>query len=231
MKNYNCYPLGDSAIVLQFGDVIDEEVNMHIRSICCWLDEYTFEGFLEYVPGYTTITIYYQPWIVGFAELRGMMDEMLESVAEELPPPSKLIEIPVCYGGVYGPDLAFIASHNGLLENDVVNLHTSAEYLVYMIGFAPGFPYLGGLNEKIAAPRKASPSLKVPAGSVGIAGMQTGIYPLETPGGWQIIGNTPLALFDTEREQPSLLKAGDKVKFKSISEFEYLDLKGDDDGY
>lgn len=230
---YVCYPLGDSAIVIQFGEVIDPAINRQIGLICAWLDEYTFEGFVEYVPAYTTITIYYQPWIVSYKDTLNMVDEMLAEVTEnqveeEIRP---VIEIPVVYGGVYGPDIDFVAQHNELSIEEVIALHTSAEYLVYMIGFAPGFPYLGGLNEKIATPRKTTPRLSIPAGSVGIAGAQTGVYPMETPGGWQIIGKSPIEFFNIDLEKPSLLKAGDKLRFKSISESEYLLWEGPSDGY
>ena len=130
---------------------------------------------------------------------------------------SRVVEIPVCYGGQYGPDLAFVAQHNGLTEEEVIALHVSGEYYIYMLGFAPGFPYLGGLPERIAAPRHEVPRASVPAGSVGIAGNQTGIYPVSTPGGWQLIGCTPLVLFRPSENPPSLLLPGDTVRFRAIS--------------
>ncbi|MES2830339.1 MAG: 5-oxoprolinase subunit PxpB [Bacteroidota bacterium] len=231
-SDYKCFPLGDAAVVIQFGDIIDPVVNLKIKAICEWLDEYTFEGFIEYVPAYTTIIIYYQPWIVDYQELEGMIDEMLEGIAEEaIQVTRNLVEIPVFYGGDYGPDLEFVAAHNSIATEKVIELHTTAEYLVYMIGFAPGFAYMGGMSEQIAAPRMESPRAVISAGSVGIAGMQTGIYPIETPGGWRLIGRTPLVLFNAHRSSPSLLKAGDVVKFSSITELEYIKMKGGDDGY
>jgi inhibitor of KinA len=130
---------------------------------------------------------------------------------------SRVVEIPVHYGGESGPDLDIVAKHNGLTPEEVVAIHSNGHYFVNMIGFAPGFPYIGGMSEKIATPRKSSPRLKIPAGSVGIAGKQTGIYPIETPGGWQIIGKTPLQLFRPDHDPPSLLKAGDKICFKPIT--------------
>ncbi|RZK81824.1 MAG: 5-oxoprolinase subunit PxpB [Pedobacter sp.] len=229
--DYKCYPLGDAAIVIEFGSIIDPTINFRIRSVCNWLDEYTFEGFVEYVPAYTTITIYYQPFIVGYDELLEMVIEMLAEESSDAEQERVLIEIPVLYGGKYGVDLHSVAKHNRLTIEEVVAIHSGAEYLVYMIGFAPGFPYMGGLDERIAAPRKTSPSAKILSGSVGIAGMQTGIYPMETPGGWQIIGRTPLKLFDVERDNPSLLKAGNLVRFKAISEEQYFYMEGDDYGY
>jgi len=136
----------------------------------------------------------------------------------------EIVEIPVCYGGEYGPDLGFVAEHNGLSQEEVIKIHSEGRYLTYMVGFAPGFPYLGGLSEKIAAPRKESPRLKIPEGTVGIAGNQTGVYPITTPGGWQLIGRTPFRLFHPGKNPPTLLKAGNIVVFKPISEQEYKQL-------
>jgi inhibitor of KinA len=135
------------------------------------------------------------------------------------------VEIPVCYGGEFGADLDFVAKHANLTPGEVIEIHSAADYLVHMIGFAPGFPYLGGMSSKIAAPRRSSPRLKVPAGSVGIAGEQTGIYPLETPGGWQLIGRTPLALFRPEQDPPTLLQPGDIVRFRPITPQQFRELK------
>jgi inhibitor of KinA len=137
----------------------------------------------------------------------------------------RTVEIPVCYGGEYGPDLEFVARHNGLDAEEVIRIHTAGEYLVYMIGFTPGFPYLGGLSARIAAPRLEKPRFKVPGGSVGIAGRQTGIYPLTAPGGWRLIGRTPLSLFTPALDPPCLLRPGDAVTFKAISREEYERLR------
>ncbi len=226
------YSLGDSAVVIQFRNEISEDVNRQIRAVSAWLDEYTFEGFVEYVPAFTSITIYYEPWVLNYNEIVLLLKEMMEQVGEldedEAP---NVVTIPVCYGGGMGPDLNFVADYHNLSIEEVVALHTQPEYLVYMIGFAPGFPYLGGMNEGLSTPRRESPRPKIPKGSVGIAGSQTGVYPIETPGGWQIIGQTPLDLFDLKRSYPALLKAGDKVRFTSISEKEFIKIRGDKDGY
>jgi len=138
---------------------------------------------------------------------------------------ARIITIPVSYGGEFGPDLEFVAKHNSITEDEVVAIHTSIPYLVYMLGFAPGFPYLGGMSERIATPRLASPRVKIPAGSVGIAGKQTGIYPLESPGGWQLIGRTPLTLFDPLAKNPFVFAAGDYLQFTAIKMDEYVALK------
>lgn len=216
--------------MLEFGQEISEDIHRSIHAVCLFLDEYSFEGFVEYVPAFATITVFYDPLVSDYELTASLMQEMLDEIAEmeQEEDAAVTVEIPVLYGG---SDLSFVAAHSGFTEEEVIALHTSAEYLVYMIGFAPGFPYLGGLNEKIAAPRKETPSSSVPAGSVGIGGHQTGIYPIETPGGWQIIGQTPLILFDAEREQPSLLRAGNRVRFVAIDALEFQMLKGEDDGY
>lgn len=225
------YPLGDSAAVIELGNEISENVQQHITSIGNFLDEYSFDGFTEYVPAFTTVTIFYNPLLADYETVVSHLKEMMEEIAEEsLNTIPVTVEIPVLYGGAQGPDLPFVAAHTGLSESTVIDLHTSSAYLVHMIGFAPGFPYLGGLNERIATPRKVSPASKIPAGSVGIAGMQTGIYPIETPGGWQIIGQTPLKLFDAARNPPALLKAGNRLRFVAITEDEFDEMKRRTDG-
>jgi len=225
------YPLGDSAIVIELGHSISEKTQQDIASIGRFLEEYSFEGFIEYVPAFTTVTIFYDPLVTDYETVGALLKEMLEEIGEEdTGDAAVIVDIPVLYGGLQGPDLSFVAAHAGLSEMEVIALHTSAPYLVYMIGFAPGFPYLGGLNEKIATPRKETPAHKIPAGSVGIAGAQTGIYPIETPGGWQIIGQTPLKLFDVERNPPALLKAGNKLRFVAITEEEFEEMKRVADG-
>ncbi|MBX6395501.1 MAG: 5-oxoprolinase subunit PxpB, partial [Alicyclobacillaceae bacterium] len=158
------------------------------------------------------------------------MCALLETLVDEIPQggeeAGRLVEIPVCYGGEFGPDLAYVADYHGLTPERVIEIHSSTEYRVYMIGFAPGFPYLGGLSPELATPRKTSPRLTIPAGSVGIAGNQTGVYSVSTPGGWQIIGRTPLVLFRPDLHPPSLLKAGDRVRFYPISREEFTRWNG-----
>lgn len=215
--DFHCYPLGDSAIVIQFADEISILINQKIRAIGEFLDEYTFEGFVEYVPAFSTITIYYLPNLVSYGELETMIEEMMGELQEpQKSNQSAIIEIPVVYGGEWGPDLEYVAQHNKLSIEEVIKIHCGAEYLVYMIGFAPGFPYLGGMDERIVTPRRETPRASVCAGSVGIAGTQTGVYPIETPGGWQIIGRSTIDLFSIESDEPVLLKAGDRVRFVPV---------------
>lgn len=227
------YPLGDAAIVLEFGDHINRVTHWQIQAFTAYLDQHPFPGLVEYVPAFTTLTVYYDPWVVsqqGFLNPYNTVAARLEEMCFQVKinpqkPTPKIIEIPVCYGGKYGPDLDYVASLHGLKPKEVIKLHTQNTYLVYMIGFTPGFPYLGGMAPEIATPRKEKPRARVSAGSVGIAGKQTGVYSIPSPGGWQIIGRTPLVLFNPHRERPSLLQAGDLIRFKAISEKKFEQKK------
>ncbi|MBM7702446.1 inhibitor of KinA [Bacillus iocasae] len=227
-QSFQLSPLGDAAIVVAFGKQISEEIHKKVKTFVTKLDKHPFDGLIEYVPAFTTVTLYYNPWVLSkggvksaYEEVKTIVEELLKAVDTNKEVKARQIEIPVCYEAEFSPDLAFVAEHNGLSKDEVIQIHTAGEYLVYMIGFAPGFPYLGGMNDNIAAPRKTNPRSAIPKGSVGIAGSQTGVYPLETPGGWQIIGRTPVSLFNPYRESPSLLQAGDIVTFTSISKEEY----------
>ena len=227
------YPLGDAAVVVQFGDAISPATHAAIRAFGAHLARHPFPGLREGVPAFTTLTVYYDPWLASgggrhppyetvAAALRALLATVgAPAAADEAPAVETPAEIPVCYGGAWGPDLDVVARHAGLSAAEVVARHAAPEYLVYMIGFAPGFPYLGGLDAGLATPRLAQPRPRVPAGTVGIAGPQTGIYPLPTPGGWQLIGRTPLRLFDAARAAPSLLRAGQALRFVPISAAEY----------
>lgn len=238
MQLFRLYPLGDSAITVQFGDSIDEATHGKVRAFSAYLERHPFPGFVEQVPAFTTLTIYYNPWVLSeqglynpYTRVTEQLQHMLK-VAREYGKSAKprVVEIPVCYNGSFGPDLEYVARYNKLTPQEVIASHARGKYLVYMIGFAPGFPYLGGMSKKLATPRKQQPRARIPAGTVGIAGNQTGIYPIETPGGWQLIGRTPLRLFDPDRAQPSLLQAGDLVRFVPISEEEYWQRKEEPHG-
>lgn len=219
------FPLGDQAIIIEFGQEIHPHIHQQIKNFEKVVEQYPFHGLIETVLSYTTLTIFYDPLILSYQEMCEKVIQLYEKIEDSDLPSSRVIDIPVCYGGEYGPDLEFVAEHNNLSTEKVIQIHSKREYLVYMIGFAPGFPYLGGMSEQIAAPRHANPRMKVPAGSVGIAGKQTGVYSLSTPGGWQIIGRTPYPLFRPQEMPPSLLQAGDRVRFVPISADEYLQLK------
>ncbi|QNF33934.1 5-oxoprolinase subunit PxpB [Adhaeribacter swui] len=239
LTELNVYPLGDAAVVLEFGDHINRLTQRHIQDYTAYLDQHPFPGFVEYVPAFTTLTVYYDPWVVSqqgtqspYHTVVTYLTEMRLHVKDSPEKPgTKTVEIPVCYGGKYGPDLEYVANLHGIKPKEVIELHTQTTYLVYMIGFAPGFPYLGGMSPDIAAPRKDKPRAKVPAGSVGIAGKQTGVYPIQSPGGWQLIGRTPLQLFNPHRDQPSLLQAGDMIRFVAITEKQFEKKRGAANGH
>lgn len=231
-------PLGDSALVITFGDSIQYDIHKQIKTCKDSIELNPFPGFIECVPAFTNLTIFYNPlevvaavkkkekkeFVSPFEVVSSILQSKLENEQTEKELDDRTVSIPVCYGGEYGPDLEYVARHHNLTPEEVISIHSEGEYLAYMIGFAPGFPFLGGLSEKIATPRRPSPRTSIPAGSVGIAGMQTGVYPISTPGGWQLIGQTPIKLFLPEQNPPSLLQAGDIVKFEPISKEEYQEL-------
>ncbi len=212
---------GDTAVTVEFGNEISPKINSQIRSLKIAIDKKQIPGITETVPTYRSLLVHYRPEEILYDALVKELDELMGSLDNIVIPPPTVIEIPVLYGGEMGPDLEFVASHNGKTPEEVVKIHTSGEYLIYMLGFIAGFPYLGGMSKEIAAPRLQSPRVKIDGGSVGIAGEQTGIYPVASPGGWQLIGRTPLKLYDADREEPILLNAGQYIKFKSITQAEY----------
>ncbi len=218
---FKIYPSGDSAILLKFGNVISEDIHSQIRSFLILLSQKKIKGIIEATPTYTDILIHYNPLIIKHQRLTTKLKKLFLRINKQQLPEPRIVEIPVVYGGQYGQDINEVSKHTGLNLDKIIKLHSSEKYLVYMLGFTPGFCYLGGMNSKLATPRKKIPSQKIEAGSVGIAASQTGIYPIESPGGWQIIGRTPLKLFAPESEHPFLVQAGDYLKFYPITEDEY----------
>ncbi len=213
--------LGDAALRVELGTGIDPEVHRRVRKACAGIERAALPGVVEWVPGYAAVTVHYRPHQVRFAELSARIRAALEAAEEIELPPGRDHVLPVLYDG---PDLAFVAEHARLSAEDVVGLHSGADYLVYMIGFAPGFPYLGGLPERLATPRLEKPRLSVPAGSVGIGGAQTGVYSVTGPGGWRLIGRSPVRLYDPQADPPALLRAGDRVRFRPVGPEEYPGL-------
>jgi KipI family sensor histidine kinase inhibitor len=214
-------PAGDSALVAEYGDVIDVRVNARVRQLQRTIEASGHAGVVELVPTYRSLMVHYDPLVLSSEALAGLILDAAGHLPEDPREPISVVEIPVLYGGNEGPDLGDVAARAGLREAEVVELHAAGDYLVFMIGFMPGFPYLGGLAPAIATPRLTTPRTVVPAGSVGIAGAQTGIYPSESPGGWRLIGRTPVRLFDARLEPPALLKAGDHLRFVPVSRPEY----------
>ena len=216
---------GDKAVVMEFGNEISKDINAKIRNVVKSVEEAKVDGIVELLPTYRSLMIMYDPLKIEYSELILTLDSMSSKQVDNEEEKIKIVEFPTVYGGEYGPDINFVAEHNNITVDEVIKIHTGTDYLVYMMGFTPGFTYLGGMSDKIVTPRLASPRTKIPAGSVGIAGAQTGMYPSETPGGWQLIGRTPLKLYDPDKEPPVMLSAGDYVRYVSISEEEYLEIK------
>lgn len=216
---------GDCGVSVEFGNEISPDINKKIRAFKVALEKSDIEGIVETVPTYRSLLVQYKPELIRFKELTEKFEGLMGSLDNiEIPPPT-VIEIPVFYGGEMGPDIENVAEHNKKTVDEVIKIHTSEDYLIYMLGFIAGFPYLGGMSKEIATPRLKSPRVKIDGGSVGIAGEQTGVYPVDSPGGWQLIGRTPLKLYDADREKPILLEAGQYIRFKSVSEEEYTAIE------
>jgi inhibitor of KinA len=223
---------GDSALIIKAGEVISEEISRIIRRLLVRIEQKEIEGVTDFIQSYNELLVCYNPLITGFNELTTRLKAIESDIESVQLPELKVIVVPVLYGGDTGPDLEEVARHCNMSGKEVISIHCSPEYLVYMLGFTPGFCYLGGMDQRIAAPRKRNPALRILSGSVGIADNQTGIYPIESPGGWQIIGRTPLKLFDPARKPEFLIRAGDKIKFEPVTreEFEKIadEIKNED---
>ena len=215
---------GDTSLSVEFGNEISEAINTQIRAFNIALQNSKIPGIVETVPTYRSLMVHYDPGVIQDAPLVKKLKGLLGQLDNIVIPPSEVLEVPVLYGGEMGPDLAFVAEHNGKTPEEVIKIHTSTEYLIYMLGFTPGFTYLGGMSEEIATPRLKTPRVKIPGGSVGIAGSQTGVYPIDSPGGWQLIGRTPVKMYDPDRETPILPQAGQYIKFRAIDQKEYDEI-------
>ncbi|WP_164668040.1 5-oxoprolinase subunit PxpB [Virgibacillus doumboii] len=219
--NYSLQAIGDAAIKIEFSDALLPELNREVQLFCRKMEECApLPGMIEWVPAFDSVTIYYEPHSLSYQECCEKMHQIQQMTIEAAEIEPRCVSVPVLYGGDYGPDLERVAEVNGLTPDEVVSIHCEGDYSVYMLGFLPGFPYLGGLDKRIATPRLEEPRAKVAAGAVGIAHEQTGIYPLDSPGGWNIIGKTPLTLFERNREDTFLFRAGDRVRFYEVSEDE-----------
>jgi KipI family sensor histidine kinase inhibitor len=206
-------PLGDSALLIQLGEEIDITVNRSVHALTALLQAAPFRGLIETVPAYRTVLVHYDPLILTETEIRNRVLAKLDQVADMHAKKPRQLSVPVRYGGEYGVDLEFVAEYHRLHVEEVIRIHSEKIYTVYMMGFTPGFPYMGRLDDAIMTPRLETPRTRVPAGTVAIAGSQTGIYPIDSPGGWRLIGHTSVRLFDPEAEIPFLFSPGDEVKF------------------
>jgi inhibitor of KinA len=217
-------PAGDRALTVELADEISPEINTKIRAIALALSREELPGVVDVVPTYRSLLVYYDPAHVQVSDLQHRILNLSDAEAAVLPPP-RVLHIPTHYGGEHGPDMEFVERHTGLSAREVAAIHAGTDYLVYMMGFNTGFPYLGGMSARIAVPRLETPRTAVPAGSVAIAQTQTGIYPVESPGGWRVIGRSPVRLFDPFREPPVAVEAGDYLRFVEIDEARYREIE------
>jgi inhibitor of KinA len=230
LPDYTIFPLGDAALTIDFGNCIDESINRKVLGLFHSLNKNPVAGIIELVPAYSSLTIYYDVLLLKknqpvYKTAYDCLSEMIrersqQSITEQLPS-LEAIKIPVCYDAEFAWDMGELTKTKNISAEEVIRIHTSKEYIVYMLGFLPGFTYMAKVDDEIAMPRRINPRINVEAGSVGIAGQQTGIYPLPSPGGWQIIGRTPLRLFNADSDSFTLLKPGNKVQFYSISKDEF----------
>ena len=208
---------GDSAYLITFSDFIDPSANIKVFQLDRWLNISPLKGFIESIPAYSSLLVLYEPLVVNPKKMVTWIKERIGTCSWEQELPSRLIEVPVVYGGKQGVDLDTVAKAHSLTSEEVIQMHSQVEYKVAMMGFSPGFVYLSGMDESLSTPRLSSPRTLVPPGSVGIASNQTGIYSVQSPGGWQLIGRTPLSLFNPLNANPFVFSPGDRIRFKPIS--------------
>lgn len=217
-------PAAECSVIVEFGNEISNEINALISGFTSSMNEVS-EGIIEVIPTFRSALITYNPRVLSYEKITEIIDEKLENVSVSSEETKRVIEIPVCYGGKHGPDLEFVAKNAGMTTQEVIDLHSSKPYLIYMLGFQPGFPYLGGLDPRLFTPRLESPRAQIPAGSVGIGGEQTGLYPVASPAGWQIIGTTPVKAYNPARTPAIPYEAGDHIQFIPITEAEFREIE------
>lgn len=206
-------PLGDSSVLMQLGDEIEFNVNQRVHALAKLIEASNIDGVVETVPAYAALLVHYDPLLLSFSQIKNFLRYKLSQAEETVSRKPRQIDVPIRYGGEYGVDLESVAHHLHLSVEEVIRIHSGKIYTVYMMGFTPGYPYMGKLESALVMPRLETPRTRIPAGTVAIAGSQTGIYSVESPGGWNLIGWTPLRLFDPESDSPFLFSPGDEVKF------------------
>lgn len=223
----NIVPLGDSSVLVQLGDEIDFDINQQVHALSKLIESSSIHGVIETVPAYATLLVHYDPLVVSFSEVRDLVHAKMDQMQATASRKPRQVQVPVRYGGEYGIDLESVASRLKRSVADVIRIHSAKTYTVYMMGFTPGYPYMGKLDDALVVPRLETPRTRVPAGTVAIAGSQTGIYSIESPGGWNLIGWTPLKLFDPQSDSPFLFAPGDEVKFIPVHDLSAGELPTD----
>lgn len=227
MYSYEILPCGDSAVTVCFGNEVSEQIGFRVRTLNSALQPFLNKGITDLIPAFCSLTVCYNPLKISYSKLRRIIDRAVKCKQENETTKKTVHHVPVCYGGSYGPDLVDVAKLTNLSEREVISLHSGTDYLIYMIGFLPGFPYLGGMDNKLVVPRLETPRTLIPSGSVGIGGNQTGVYPMESPGGWRLIGKTPEILYSPDRTPPVYYAAGEYVRFYPVTESEYQAIAND----
>ena len=225
MTNVKFFPAGDHAMVVEFGSIIAENINQKVHALAGWIEEKQIEGAVELLPTFRSLMIYYDCHVVSFERLKRKVSEFDDTKVSAGAEKKKITKVPCCYGARFGSDLHDMEKILGIDKDEIIRIHSSVCYKIYMLGFLPGFVYLGGLDKRIEVPRLSSPRVKINPGSVGIGGNQTGVYPVASPGGWRLIGGTPLDFYDPDREKPILCNAGEYIRFVPIHIDEYYDIR------
>ncbi len=218
-------PAGDEAIVIEFGKTIDEEINNRVISMAASIKNKRIRGVREILPTYRSLMVFYNPKKISYIRLVNMVKTLDYNAVSDKEESQKTLIVPCCYEDNFGPDLEDMSKELGLTRDEIVKIHSDVKYKIYMLGFLPGFVYLGGLDKRINIPRLKTPRTRIPARSVGIGGAQTGVYPVDSPGGWRLIGSTPIDFYDIKRDNPILCEAGEYIRFKPVSRSEYDDIR------
>ena len=216
---------GDTAITVCFENEISKEVNGFVTSFTCAVEQKGIKGVIELIPAFNSVTVLYDSTVVPSYTLKIKLERIIKKLGNSQQSSAVLYKIPVCYEEEFSPDMKNVEAHTGLSREEIIEIHSSTDYLIYMLGFLPGFAYLGEMDKRLATPRLDSPRVEISRGAVGIGGEQTGIYPVASPGGWQLIGRTPILVYDRERENPILYKSGDYIRFVPISRNEYFEIE------
>ena len=225
MQKYVIKPCGDTALMIQFEQKIDPAVLREVRQMTEKIQNAHLKGIIDLIPSYAALLVKFDPVVFSYEMLKQKIEVLAEKADRKTASAVRYIDIPVLYGKPFPEDLDHVAKHAGCSIEEVIRIHTGNEYPVYMMGFLPGFPYLGNLDDRLHTPRRKEPRTSIPAGSVGIGGAQTGIYPLTSPGGWHILGLTPVKLYDPDAEDPVLLRSGDVIRFRAVSEEEFREIE------